>query len=49
LPALEVQPARGLTLQQQCHRAGQGYLLGKPVPVSQLDFTSAASPAEMVA
>jgi EAL domain-containing protein (putative c-di-GMP-specific phosphodiesterase class I) len=27
----------------------QGYLIGKPVPVSQLDFTSAASPAEMVA
>jgi EAL domain-containing protein (putative c-di-GMP-specific phosphodiesterase class I) len=27
----------------------QGYLLGKPVPVAQLDFTSAASPADMVA
>jgi EAL domain-containing protein (putative c-di-GMP-specific phosphodiesterase class I) len=27
----------------------QGYLLGKPVPASQLDFTSAGSPAGMVA
>jgi len=26
-----------------------GYLLGKPVPVAQLDFTGAATTAEMVA
>jgi hypothetical protein len=33
----------------ETRRRQPGAGLGKPVPVAQLDFTSAASPADMVA